>query len=402
MARDGSGVYSLPAGNPVVSLTTITSVWANSTLSDIANELTNSIDKAGRTVPTANLPMGGFRHTGAADGVAAGQYLAYGQTSSASLAGGLQLNTGAAAAPSYSFTLNPNLGMYRAAADTLAWATAGVERVRINGTGEHLRNIAAGVTGMIGAVASVPSWQSHGTANAANGYLLGAWLNTSGSSSLYFAKSRSPTIGTQTIVANNDILGRIVANGSDGTAFVDACRLEFVVDAAPAVGDVNSAFRVLTKAPGAAISTKLTLASDGRLFGSALHNNAGSVAGAVDQHIASGTYTPVASGLVNLTSVTPGLAAWTRVGNVVTVSGSFACDPVAASTDTLFNLSLPIATTIGAAGAVGGVMGKSKAGVLSQAGAIYPVGGGVLAFYFFSNADVAAQGWSYTYSYEVA
>ena len=40
MSRNGSGTYSLPAGNPVVTATTITSTWANTTLSDIANALT--------------------------------------------------------------------------------------------------------------------------------------------------------------------------------------------------------------------------------------------------------------------------------------------------------------------------------------------------------------------------
>lgn len=79
MARNGSGTYNLPAGNPVVTNTTISSTWANSTLSDIATALTQSLAKDGQTVPTANLPMGGYKHTGAGDAVGAGQYLVYGQ-----------------------------------------------------------------------------------------------------------------------------------------------------------------------------------------------------------------------------------------------------------------------------------------------------------------------------------
>jgi len=80
MSRNGSGVYSLPAGNPVVTLTQISSAWANATLTDIATELTNSIDKGGRTAPTANLPMAGYKHTGAGNAAAAGQYVTYNQT----------------------------------------------------------------------------------------------------------------------------------------------------------------------------------------------------------------------------------------------------------------------------------------------------------------------------------
>lgn len=43
MPRDGSGNYSLPAGNPVVTGTTISSSWANATLTDIAAALTDSV-----------------------------------------------------------------------------------------------------------------------------------------------------------------------------------------------------------------------------------------------------------------------------------------------------------------------------------------------------------------------
>lgn len=64
MARNGSGAYSLPAGNPVVTGTVISSTTMNSTLSDIATALTASIANDGQTVPVANIPMGGFKLTG--------------------------------------------------------------------------------------------------------------------------------------------------------------------------------------------------------------------------------------------------------------------------------------------------------------------------------------------------
>jgi hypothetical protein len=52
MPRDGSGVYSLPAGNPVVTNTIIASAWANSTLSDIAAQLNNVFTRDGLLGPT--------------------------------------------------------------------------------------------------------------------------------------------------------------------------------------------------------------------------------------------------------------------------------------------------------------------------------------------------------------
>ena len=40
MSRNGSGTYNLPAGNPVVPATVISTTWANTTLNDIATALT--------------------------------------------------------------------------------------------------------------------------------------------------------------------------------------------------------------------------------------------------------------------------------------------------------------------------------------------------------------------------
>ena len=57
MSRNGSGVYNLPSGNPVVSGTTITTTWANTTLSDIASSLTGSVASDGQTPMSGNLNL---------------------------------------------------------------------------------------------------------------------------------------------------------------------------------------------------------------------------------------------------------------------------------------------------------------------------------------------------------
>lgn len=64
MARNGSGTYNLPAGNPVTTASVISSTWANNTLDDVATALTGSLAKDGQTTPSANLPMGTYKHTG--------------------------------------------------------------------------------------------------------------------------------------------------------------------------------------------------------------------------------------------------------------------------------------------------------------------------------------------------
>ena len=85
MPRNGSGTYTLPAGNPVVTGTTISSTWANTTLSDIGTSLTNSIAKDGQTKPTANLPMNSFKHTGVAVAAATTDYARADQVQNSSL-----------------------------------------------------------------------------------------------------------------------------------------------------------------------------------------------------------------------------------------------------------------------------------------------------------------------------
>src|SRR5262245_27913921 len=61
MPRNGTGTYNLPAGNPVVTNTVIQSVWANSTLSDLATAMTGSMARNGESAATGNWPMAGFK-----------------------------------------------------------------------------------------------------------------------------------------------------------------------------------------------------------------------------------------------------------------------------------------------------------------------------------------------------
>lgn len=46
---------------------------------DFRNGINETINKAGQNTPTANLPMGGFKHTGVANAAASAEYAAYGQ-----------------------------------------------------------------------------------------------------------------------------------------------------------------------------------------------------------------------------------------------------------------------------------------------------------------------------------
>ena len=78
MARNGSGTFTriVPA---YVFDTVISETSVNSEMDDIATALTASLAKDGQTTPTANLPMGTYRHTGVGTGTARTDYAALGQ-----------------------------------------------------------------------------------------------------------------------------------------------------------------------------------------------------------------------------------------------------------------------------------------------------------------------------------
>lgn len=90
MARNAAGTYSLPAGNPVTPGTTITSNWANSTLTDIRDALTDSLSRTGKGGMASQ-----FR---AIDGTAAAPGMTFSQDLTTGLwrpsAGGLEVSVG--------------------------------------------------------------------------------------------------------------------------------------------------------------------------------------------------------------------------------------------------------------------------------------------------------------------
>src|SRR5262245_60091314 len=58
MPRDVNGVYTLPAGNPVQAGTVIDPNWANTTLNDIADALTDSLDITDPATARSRLGLG--------------------------------------------------------------------------------------------------------------------------------------------------------------------------------------------------------------------------------------------------------------------------------------------------------------------------------------------------------
>lgn len=101
MPRNASGVYTLPAGNPVVPGTTIDAAWANSTLEDMANEITNSLSRTG-----AGGMISSFR-----------------------------IADGSVTTPGMAFTNETNSGLYRNGSGSVWMSVLGVNTAQFTTTG---------------------------------------------------------------------------------------------------------------------------------------------------------------------------------------------------------------------------------------------------------------------------
>lgn len=96
-ARNSGGTYSLPSSvNPVTSGNTITANWANSTLNDLATEMTDSLSRSGKGAMTAQL----------------------------------QLASGTVGTPGLGFSADPDTGLYRTAANEFAASVGGSQAQR--------------------------------------------------------------------------------------------------------------------------------------------------------------------------------------------------------------------------------------------------------------------------------
>lgn len=74
MSRDGNGNYTRVPGSGYPNGTTADGPEVDAEMDDIATALTQSLSKDGQTVPTANLPMGGYRHTNVDDAASRTDY----------------------------------------------------------------------------------------------------------------------------------------------------------------------------------------------------------------------------------------------------------------------------------------------------------------------------------------
>lgn len=148
--------------------------------------------------------------------------------------------------------------------------SGGTERLRIDSAGRTLINTSSSIATEPDAQGYTPALQVvHAPSSAGtNGVSINRFqAGNAFAPPLIFQKSKNDTIGSHTIVANNDELGDISFAGSDGAAFRTAARINVDVDGTPGTSDMPGRIQFSTTADGAATPTeRLRIDSSGRML----------------------------------------------------------------------------------------------------------------------------------------
>jgi len=187
----------------------------------------------------------------------------------------------------------PGNGVYLPAPNSVGISTNGNERARIDSSGTFRVKGAgtAGVTDAFAVNGSAPASSAQidssgrllvGTSTFAqtNTYSLSQLLNIAGGPSngvqlqgysnnefsigIDFSKSRSSSVGTNTIVQNGDSLGIVLFNGYDGAAYHQAARIIAQVDGTPGANDMPGRLVFSVTADGASTPTEALRISNNR------------------------------------------------------------------------------------------------------------------------------------------
>jgi hypothetical protein len=116
----------------------------------------------------------------------------------------------------------------------------------VNNDGVLVSGHTSAIAGTFGSAARIEQIDNTGSTN----YSAARFTNDTGSAALDLLKSRSATIGTQTVVQSGDALGNIYFSGSDGTAFIRGALIRSEVDGTPGTNDMPGRLVFSTTADG--------------------------------------------------------------------------------------------------------------------------------------------------------
>jgi len=188
------------------------------------------------------------------------------ETAAPTFTGEVKIAAGTAAAPSVVFTGDVNTGLYSPGSDQLAISTGGAQRATVDSAGRFLMGTSTARGNFFNTTAQETVFQIEGTTNNNSRASFTRNSADDNSSLLLFGKTRSASVGGNTVVQNNDSLGGFSFLGSDGTELVQAANIVAFVDGTPGADDMPGRLVFSTTADGAASPTeRMRITSAGRL-----------------------------------------------------------------------------------------------------------------------------------------
>jgi hypothetical protein len=147
--------------------------------------------------------------------------------------------------------------------DNIIFGVGTSEKIRIDSSGRLL--IGTSTARAVGGESN-PRLHIEGAGSSSNSWVnLTRFSNNNGSANIQFAKSRSGTAGTYTVVQNNDILGQISFLGADGTDMANyAALIRGQVDGTPGSNDMPGRIMFATTSDGGTFPTeRMRIGSNG-------------------------------------------------------------------------------------------------------------------------------------------
>ena len=268
----GNNTITLPDSNGSAN-----QVWANDNTAGVTTYTQVTINRNGDIVTPGTISIGGTLTyedvtnvdvvglVTAAQGVRinGGGLSIIGVTTGFNSSGISTFTAGVGIADSIFHTGDTNTAIRFPSADTFTVETGGSERIRVDSGGR----LVIGTTD-IDPVSDgeVPKLISKGTDSTAGAAFVRHSADTGGCG-IYLAKSRNATIGSNTIVQDDDELGRITFSGDDGTDLnTQGAQIAAHVDGTPGANDMPGRLQFYTTADGAAsVTERMRIDSTGKV-----------------------------------------------------------------------------------------------------------------------------------------
>ena len=153
-------------------------------------------------------------------------------------------SVGSASSPTYTFANDVDTGLYSPGTNQLALSAGGVERARIDSSGRLLIGTSTSRSSSLNADGNL--FQIVGSQT------LSRTSDDANAQYIEFVKGRAASAA----VVGNDVLGRILFEGSDGTSPIIAAEIRALVDGTPGANDMPGRLVFLTTADGASSPTE--------------------------------------------------------------------------------------------------------------------------------------------------